>query len=88
MRDFNELFKAGNKAQLEKIELYSHKKDWTEMSFDEIAHLIYEESEEVYEEVIKRSVNIKNLRNECADLSNACHFMIMLCDRIIKEKEL
>ena len=80
-RDIDALLKAGNQAQREKLELYGHKSDWIGMDFEEVASLIYEESEEVHEELIKRGINISLLRQECADLANACHFMICLCDK-------
>lgn len=81
MRDIDALFTAGNKAQSEKLVENGHKDSWDSMSFEAVASLIYEESEEVHEELIKRGVNIKLLRLECADLANACHFMIGLCDK-------
>ncbi len=51
------------------------------MDFDSMAHLIYEESEEVNDELIKRYPDFELLRLECADLKNALNFMICLCDR-------
>ncbi len=81
-RDIDTLLTVGNKAQAEKLEKYNYKKDWLDMSFDEIASLIYEESEEVHEELIKRVTDWEALRLECADLANACHMMILMCDNL------
>ena len=85
MRDYNTLLKSGNNAQMEKLKINDHKCDWNDMDFDEIAHLIYEESEEVREELIKRYPDYELLRLECADLKNVLNFMICLCDKEIKE---
>ena len=80
-RDIETLFKSGNNAQREKLLKYSYKDDWNKMSFDEISSLIYEESEEVHEEIIKRKPDYMLLRHECADLMNSLNFMICLCDK-------
>ena len=89
MRDHEKLFKEGNIAQLRKLTLYSHKSDWEKMSLDEIRHLIHEEYSEVNEEIIKRDIDWEALKNELADLSNACHFGIQYCNKkIYSEKEI
>jgi len=81
MRDIDALFTAGNKAQSEKLKENGHKDDWENMSFTAASNGLYEEMQEVTEEVIKRNPDYKLLRLECADLANACHFMIGLCDK-------
>ena len=86
MRDYKKLFEAGNVAQLEKLHENEHKPEWNDMTFDELRRLIMEEYEETEQEMIKREVDYKLLRHECADLANACHFMIQKCDSILNSQ--
>ncbi len=83
-RDYTPLLKAGNAAQIEKLEMNGHKDDWKDMSFYEIRELIHEEFREVYDEMTGGCTDFKDLRLECADLKNACNFMICLCDKELK----
>jgi len=85
MRDYKSLLESGNKAQMEKLLENGFKQDWQDMDFDDIAGLIYEESEEVHEELIKRNPDYKLLKYECADLMNGLNFMIMLCDKELEK---
>ena len=80
-RDIDALLKAGNQAQREKLEENGHKKDWKDMSFDEICGLIDEEYDEVFNEMGLCNTDYKLLRLECADLKNGLDFMICLCDK-------
>ena len=81
MRKYRKLLRIGKKAQRKKLKENKHKKDWEDMSFDEIASLLYEESEEVHEEITTRKPDYQSIKYECADLANACHMMIMYCER-------
>ena len=81
MRDIDALFTAGNKAQSEKLVENGHKDSWDSMSFNEIFKLIDEEYAEIIDEMGADEIDYKLLRLECADLANACHFMIGLCDK-------
>ena len=83
MRDYKSLLEAGNKAQMEKLEQNGHKKDWKDMSQQEISELIDEEYDEVFSEMSLNPTNYKLLRLECGDLKNALDFMICLCDKEI-----
>ena len=85
MRDYKKLLESGNKAQMEKLLENGFKQDWQDMDFDSMVHLIYEESEEVHEELIKRNPDYKLLKYECADLMNGLNFMIMLCDKELEK---
>ena len=80
-RDVNALLKAGNQAQREKLEQNGHKDDWKDMTFNEIAALIDEEYDEVFNEMSIINTEWSHLRHECADLKNALDFMICLCDK-------
>ncbi len=81
MRDYTQLFIHGNNAQLEKLRENEHKSGWNKMSFTEIKNLIYEEFSEVKYELEERYIDAELLRRECADLANACHFIICKCDK-------
>lgn len=87
MRDTKALFKAGNKAQLEKLEINIHKDDWNKLTFNELCGIIDEEFDEATYEMNSDIIDYLALRLECADLANGCHFMIELCDKKIKEGE-
>ena len=81
MRDIDALFKAGNKAQREKLVENGHKDSWDSMSIGNIISLIDEEYKEIIYELGCEVVDYKLLKYECADLANACHFMIGLCNK-------
>ena len=81
MRNIEELLTTGNKAQRKKLEENQHKKPFNLMEFEEIVKLLKEEMEEVQEEIIRTGIDIDALKYECADLANACHMMILHCER-------
>ena len=81
MRDIDELLQIGNQAQREKLEENQHKKNWEDMSQQELAELLDEEYDEVFEELTHDVTDYDDLKYECADLANACHMMILFCER-------
>lgn len=87
MRNYDKLLDAGNNAQLIKLRRDHHKKDWNDMSFDEMNSLIYEEYEELHDELITRTPDYNLIKFECADLMNALNFMVCHCDKILESEE-
>ena len=81
MRNYRKLLKTGNRAQRKKLKENQHKKNWEEMSQQELAELLDEEYNEVFNELTHDITDYKALKYECADLANACHMMILFCER-------
>jgi len=81
LRNIDELLQIGNQAQREKLKENQYKKNWEDMSQQELAELLDEEYDEVFEELTHDITDYKALKYECADLANACHMMILHCER-------
>lgn len=94
-RNYKELLDIGNKAQIEKLMLNEHKKDFNELSFDYGIKRICEEVHELVIEVLNfyksnsdESLEyLKRIRNEAADVANFAHMIIMKCDNEIRFHE-
>ena len=97
MRNNNKLLAAGNAAQIEKLNLYSHKPGFDlaiKNSFKDLDRLLKNECVELDMEingVFSDDMDIKAIRLEAADVANFAHFIIMKCDdeikKVLSEKE-
>lgn len=88
MRNYARLLNAGNKAQLEKLEMNEHKPGLDEISMTEAVNGIREEYLELlaaYPDDIKyNKKDLQHIRHEAADLANYCHMLILSIDREIE----
>jgi len=81
MRDYTALFEAGNKAQLEKLELNGHKEEFDSMNVGYLFSELLDEVDELKEELEKPICKIKAIRHEAADIANFAHMIILACDK-------
>ena len=97
MRNYTALLKAGNAAQLEKLEQNGHKEGFDTIgiikAFDRLQDEVRELDEELYNTLtqegcvikfIKGTSDVKKARLEFADIANFAHMGILACDKIIK----
>lgn len=85
MRDYDELLKAGNAAQLEKLKENEHKSGFNDINIDYAFKRLTEEVEELRKELFDKTGNgtyhIFNTRSEAADIANFAHMIILACDK-------
>lgn len=81
MRDYEELLKAGNKAQLEKLKENKHKKGFDEISIPYAYGRMKEEMSELF-----KARGTENIRLEAADVANFAHMIILKCDKMLANK--
>ena len=90
-RNYEELFKAGNAAQLEKLkEKEGAKGGWEDMDLMYIAMRIEDELEELFIEINcldEDDFDVSDVRREFADIANFAHMGILKCDKILKKEE-
>ena len=82
MRDKQALFKAQNKAQSEKLDLYGHKPDWKDSDLSELISSLLGEVEELKQEFTQNG-SYENMRKEAADVANYCGMIIQKLDNIL-----
>jgi hypothetical protein len=78
MRDYEALLKAGNAAQMEKLEENEHKEGFEKLSVSILSGLLYEEVNE-----FQNATSVQEIRREAADIANYAHMIIYTCDKII-----
>jgi len=91
-RNYKAFFKAGTKAQLEKLKMNEHKEDITSLDLFYIFKRMEEELEELREELFDKdgnrkpyyTINFLAARHEFADNSNFGHMGISTCNKELK----
>jgi NTP pyrophosphatase (non-canonical NTP hydrolase) len=83
MNSYNELFEAGNKAQLEKMELNNHKTGYDNIYINYGYDKIEEELNELYNAIHYGKKDYQAIREEAADIANYAHMIIYKCDKEI-----
>lgn len=81
-RDYKALLEAGNKAQLEKLNLSKNedKEGFEDLPVGMLTNRINDELEELYDEMpLPR--NYVKIRHEAADIANFAHMIILACDK-------
>lgn len=90
MKDYDDLFKAGNTAQLEKLKKNEHKKGYNKIDLFYACDRIEEERSELFDVLFNfRQTDIekaKRAREEFADIANFAHMGIYACDNIISKE--
>lgn len=92
-RDYEDLFKASRKAQMEKLTLPEKiaKGDWGCYSLDYLYKLLKLEEKEFDIEIKNMNIptikHYSDLRKEAADIANISGMIIQHCDRTIKTLE-
>ena len=91
-RDYDALFKAGNKAQREKLEQNGHKEGFEdiilEYTYRRIVQEVIELEKAIYQPdkvVCYGEYDLKNVRHEAADIANFAHMIILACDKEINK---
>ncbi len=97
-RDYKELLKAGNKAQLEKLLENEHKNGFNSIHPDYATRRIKVELDELEEVMIAINICerhdvptnsiielVKDYRSEFGDIANFAHMGILACDKILEE---
>lgn len=84
-RNYKELFQAGNKAQLEKLQRNEHKKGWNDLRVGYLTNRIDDELEELFKETISMPRDYRKIRHEAADIANFAHMIILRCDKELKK---
>ncbi len=89
-RDYTALLKAGNAAQIEKLEMNGHKSGFDEINIDYAYSRICQEVKELHNELFESDLvvnygeyDIKKVRHEAADIANFAHMIILACDKEI-----
>lgn len=94
MRNYEELLKAGNAAQLEKLKQNEHKSGFDDMPIQDSIKGIEAEAFELYEifysgkkpsELSKKE--LQKMRHEAADIANYCHMLILKIDKEIENED-
>ena len=85
-RDYKKLFKAGKKAQLEKLLMNEHKDGFECIDIEYASDRIEEEWNELSAEVMlidtwEDEPDYKKIRHEAADIANFAHMIILACDK-------
>jgi len=99
-RDYNALLAAGNKAQLEKLKKYKHKKGFDSIgvleAFNRLQDEVLELDAELYNidnkdgcifKYLKIGIDVKKARHEFADIANFAHMGILACDKELENNE-
>ena len=88
-RNYKELLKAGNKAQLEKLQQNGHKKGFDDIDIDYAYIRLEVEMDELLKELLlfpsskDRKKVYEKIRHEAADIANYAHMIILKCDKEI-----
>ena len=87
-RNYEELFQAGNKAQLEKLQQNGHKKGFDDIDIEYASERIEQEWNELSAEVMLIDTfddepDYEAIRHEAADIANFAHMIILKCDKEI-----
>lgn len=85
-RDYDLLFEHGRRAVMEKLLKNEHKRGFENIPFEYAYIRLCEEMEELQEEVMKFSKDLKAIRLEVADVLAFGLMLIVACDRILEEE--
>ncbi len=85
MRDYDKLLQAGNKAQLEKLEINSHKSGFNNIDLEYTLKRIKEETGELFIELCKPEWDYEAIRHEFADIANFAHMGILAVDKMLNK---
>ena len=88
-RNYEELFQAGNKAQLEKLHENEHKDGFDNIDIDYAYIRLEVEMDELLKELLlfpsskDRKKAYEKIRHEAADIANYAYMIILKCDKEI-----
>ena len=84
-KKYDEMFKAGNKAQLEQMIKNEHKEGWDDIDILFALMKISEHIPEAKQCWFKNPEQWGLLRKYASDMSNLSHMIILKCDKKLKE---
>ncbi len=84
MRDLEALLKAGNAAQMEKLQENTYKRGSDDINTFYALRRLSEEVKELEDEFWLKEKDYKKIRREAADVANFAHMLIVACDKEIK----
>lgn len=95
-RDYDELLKAGNAAQIEKLEQNEHKDGFGDIDIKYAYKRIKQETCELWKEIYlkpllkmlsfmfpKHYENHRAIRHEASDIANFAHMIILSCNKVL-----
>lgn len=86
MNKYQKLFEAGNKAQLEQMEMNKHKDGWDDFPVSLAAHSILSNLKEIIDRYDDSTMSgIEVVRRRAANISNFANMIILRCDNVINE---
>ncbi len=95
-RDYDELLKSGNNAQLEKLKENEHKRGFEDIGLYYAFKRLDEEYEELkcelydfssFGRIHKNTFDFSAIRKEAADIANFAHMIILKCDQELERTE-
>jgi NTP pyrophosphatase (non-canonical NTP hydrolase) len=83
MRDYEQLFQAGNSAQREKLKENEHKSGFDDIEINYAIRRISEELQELKDAYLNKGLS--EVREEAADIANFAHMIINKIDIELKQ---